>query len=151
VVALHLADGSQRQGVIRAVAGGWLHLLGSSGAMLINLSQAAVIDLGVAAQAVPAPIDDPRPRPVSSDIPKKLSSRAPGRPWLDGDLTALADGFLDGRSDAELSESCHRTSGQIKQLRQGFECTRGTVAEEDISPVAATWIARWRRVLAGGR
>ena len=40
--------------------------------------------------------------------------------------------------------------GIIKQLRQGFEAARGNLVEDQVGEVAATWIHRWRRLLAGG-
>jgi hypothetical protein len=151
VVAIQLADGSRCHGVIRAHGGGWVHLLGNAGTMLVNLSQVISVELNPVAPEVPSPIDHPRPRPVSKDVPVKVGSRAPGRPWRDEDLKGLADGFLDGRTDPELSERCHRTRSQVKELRQGFECARGMIMEDEISQVARTWIARWRRVLAGAQ
>jgi hypothetical protein len=148
-VAVHLSDGSQHHGLVHLLEGGWLHLLTPAGGLLINLDQVVMIALAAAAAAAPSPIDHPRPRPVSKDIPVKVGSRTPGRPWQDSDLKALADGFLEGGNEAQLSERFHRTRSQIKLLRQGFECARGTVTEDDINEVARTWIARWRRVLAG--
>jgi hypothetical protein len=148
-VAVQLSDGSQHRGLVHVVGGGWLQLIAASGVLLINLDQVAMIALTGAEPAAPSPIDHPRPRPVSKDIPVKAGSRAPGRPWQDADLRALADGFLEGANEAALSERFHRTRASIKLLRQGFECARGTIMEDDIDEVARTWIARWRRVLAG--
>jgi hypothetical protein len=48
-----------------------------------------------------------------------------------------------------LAERFGRTRGQITLLRQGFECARGNIADDAIPPVAQTWVARWRKVLAG--
>jgi hypothetical protein len=149
MITLHLSDGNHRHGVVRACGGGWLQLLGTAGDQLINLSQVVAVDLNAAPPVMPSPIDDPRPRPVSKDIPFKVGSRAPGRPWQDDDLKGLADGFLEGRTDPELSERFHRTRSQVKELRQGFECARGTVTEDEVSQVARTWVRRWRRVLSG--
>ncbi len=76
-------------------------------------------------------------------------SQAPGSPWSDAELKRLADAFLDGHEDGELAERHKRARPAIKQLRQGFECARGNLVEDQISSVAATWVSRWRRVLAG--
>ncbi len=148
-VVVHLSDGSQHHGLVHVVGEGWMQLTAPAGALLINLEQVVMIALTAAPAADPAPIDHPRPRPVSKDIPVKVGSRAPGRPWADADLKALADGFLEGGAEAALSERFHRTRAQIKLLRQGFECARGTLMEDDINEIARTWIARWRRVLGG--
>jgi hypothetical protein len=148
-VVVHLSDGSQHHGLVHLMGGGWMHVIAPAGALLINLDQVVMVALAAAPPVSPSPIDHPRPRPVSKDIPVKVGSRAPGRPWQDADLKALADGFLEGGNEAALSERFHRTRSQIKLLRQGFECARGTIMEDDIDEVARTWIARWRRVLGG--
>jgi transposase len=148
-VAVHLSDGSQHRGLVHVLGGGWMHLIAPAGGLLINLDQVVMIALAGPEPATPSPIDHPRPRPVSKDVPVKVGSRAPGRPWQDADLRVLADGFLEGATEADLSERFHRTRAQIKLLRQGFECARGTVMEDEINDVARTWIARWRRVLGG--
>jgi hypothetical protein len=148
-VAVHLSDGSQHHGLVHVLGGGWMQLIAPAGVLLINLEQVVMVALNGPERAAPSPIDHPRPRPVSKDVPVKVGSRAPGRPWQDGDLKALADGFLEGGTEAALSERFHRTRAQIKLLRQGFECARGTIMEDEINEVARTWIARWRRVLGG--
>ncbi len=150
-VAIQLTDGSHHHGLVHQQGGGWLHLLTPAGAVLVNLAQVALIQLAPALAAAPAPIDHPRPRPVSKDIPVKVGSRAPGRPWQDADLKQLADGFLEGSTETQLSERFHRTRAQIRLLRQGFECARGTIPEDEANDIARTWIARWRRVLAGAQ
>jgi hypothetical protein len=73
--------------------------------------------------------------------------RAPGRAWTEEELRRLGEGFIEGTADHALATAFNRTRGQLKELRQGFECARGNLDVDDISPVAATWVARWRRVL----
>jgi len=86
-------------------------------------------------------------KPQSLERPRVLTRTAPARAWQDEDLKKLATGFLDGDDDATLSEAHHRARSQIRELRQAFECARGNLVEDQISPVAQTWITRWRRVL----
>ncbi len=151
VIAVQLATGEVRRGLIMGVGGGWLHLVGDEGVQLINLGQAALISLDAQAAVAAAPVDAPRPRPMTKDVPIKTGSRAPGRPWQETELKELSEAYLDGRPDAELAERFHRTRGQIKELRQGFECARGNLVDDQISQVARTWVGRWRKVLGGAR
>ncbi len=144
-----LAQGEIFVGEVEWSGKGWLRLRTDAGQRLINLAHVAVIsfDGSVLDQDGDA-VDAALPKPSSKDRPVKVS-QAPGRPWHDDELKRLADAFLDGHEDAELAERHKRARPAIKQLRQGFECARGNLVEDQISPVAATWVPRWRRVLAG--
>jgi len=136
---------------VRRVVDGWLLLETESGIMLINLTQVAVItqEPGEPDEDTEASLEglDELPKPTSAERPLR-ASRAPARPWRDDDLKQLADAFLDGAQDQELATRFNRTRGQVKELRQGFECARGNLVDDQISRVAATWVDRWRRVLS---
>jgi hypothetical protein len=150
-VTAQLVQGPLYRGSVRRVVDGWLLLETESGLVLINLSQVAVIsqEAGDTGDDVEASLEglDELPKPTSAERPTR-TSRAPARPWKDDDLKQLADAFLDGADDSELASRFNRTRGQVKELRQGFECARGNLVEDQISSVAATWIDRWRRVLS---
>jgi hypothetical protein len=146
-VTAHLANGQVSRGMVTGMRGGWLSLGGENGTLLVNLAHAAVILLD--AKAAPtAFVEVTKPKPTSKDSPVRAGGKALGRAWLDEDLKALASAYLDGIDDGELSTRFNRSRGQIKELRQAFECARGNLVEEQISPVAATWVARWRKALA---
>lgn len=148
LIALRLADGTPIVGRVVVAGDGWLHLRDPDGDHLINLAQVAAIRLQVQPHGEAAPHGG-LPRPSSKDQPRKLGARAPGRPWDEVELKALSEAFLDGEGDAELAERFHRTRGQITELHRGFECARGNLVEDQISPAARLWVARWQRVLAG--
>jgi hypothetical protein len=145
-VTAQLAQGPVYRGAVRRVVDGWLLLETDAGNMLINLDHVALIG------QEPGETEDPEegleslPKPTPAEKPIR-ASRAPGRAWKDEDLRALADGFLDGHEDGELAGRFNRTRGQLKELRQGFECARGNLVEDQISAVAREWVERWRRVL----
>jgi hypothetical protein len=151
LVIVLLADGTPMPGRVLALADGWLHLRDLDGEQLINLAQVAGIRLQEGAQASEADPGDPEalPRPRSKDRPVKVGSGATGRPWTEPELRALAEAFLDGGQDGELAERFRRTRGQITELHRGFECARGNLVEDQISPAAQAWVPRWRRLLAG--
>ncbi len=88
-----------------------------------------------------------KPKPSSKDAPIRAGGKALGRAWLDEDLKTLADAYLDAVEDGDLALRFNRSRGQIKELRQAFECARGNLVEDQISPIAATWVARWRKAL----
>ena len=147
-VTVHLIGGQVVRGQVASLRGGWLHVANEPSGALINLMQAATIALD--SHVAPSSVTDaPRPRPESKDRPQRAAGTALGRAWLDEDLRAVADAFLDGSQDGAIAERTHRSRGQISALRQAFECARGNLVEEQISPIAATWVARWRKVLAG--
>jgi hypothetical protein len=151
LVVLRLADGTPVPGRIIACADGWLHLRDLDGEQVFNLAQVAGITLQDgegAARPVPAQ-DDNLPRPRSKERPVKVGGGAVGRPWTEPELRALADAFLDGAQDGELAERFRRTRSQVTELHRGFECARGNLVEDQISPAAQTWVPRWRRLLAG--
>lgn len=150
LIALRLADGTPMAGRVVAVDGPWLQLHDLDGGHLVNLAQVAVVHLdqqGRAEGAVAA--EGALPQPRSKDQPRKVGSRAPGRPWDEAELKSLSEAFLDGAGDGELALRFHRTRSQITELHRGFECARGNLTEDDLSPAAHLWVARWRRVLAG--
>ncbi len=150
LIALHLADKTILVGRAEPLDGGWVCLRSRDGARLVNLDHVTFIDLNEAGEDPgEQQVDERVPRPRSKDTPVKVGSKAPARPWTDEDLKVLSDGFLDGHQDAPLADRFNRTRSQIRDLRQAFECNRGNVVEDQISPAATTWIPRWRRVLSG--
>lgn len=147
LIALHLANGAILPGRVHVLSDGWVRLHTSDRVQLINLAHVVAMDLNEG-QTDPGPlVQEGLPKPRSKDVPFKVGRKVPARPWSDADLKELSEGFLDGLLDPELAERHHRTRGQIRDLRQGFECNRGNLIEEQISPAATTWIQRWRRVL----
>ena len=147
LIALHLANGVILPGRVHVLRDGWVRLYTSERVQLVNLAHVLTIDLNVG-QTDPGPlVQEGLPKPRSKDVPFKVGSKVPARPWSDADLKALSEGFLDGLLDPELAEQHHRTRGQIRDLRQAFECNRGNLIEDQISPAATTWIHRWKRVL----
>ncbi len=156
-LTVHLVGGRHLNGVVIAVGEGWLHLAAEEGAALINLDQVSVLLLDgaepMAALSSPraARADGREPqellKPSSHDRPRMATSQAPGRAWHEPDLKALADAFLDHHDDAALAARFHRSRSQVRELRAGFECARGNLVEDEISPIARTWIERWRKVL----
>lgn len=145
-VAVHLNNGQICRGQVSGLRGPWLHLAADSGGVLVNLTQASAIVLDAAA-APEAVIDAPRPKPRSKEDPIRAGSRALGRAWTDAELKALADAFLDGHHDGELAERFSRSRSQITDMHQAFECARGNIVEDQLRPVATTWVARWRKAL----
>jgi hypothetical protein len=148
-VAAHLTNGQVVRGLVTGLRGGWLSLGGAKDGdspVLINLTHASALVLDTKA-APTAVIDAPKPKPQSKEAPQRAGSKALGRAWLDEDLKALADAYLDGAEDGDLAQRFNRSRGQIKELRQAFECARGNLVEDQISPIAATWVARWRKAL----
>lgn len=143
-----LADGTVFTGEIQWSRKGWAKLGGDQGTTLIQLTQVAVIR-PLSALVEESAIDDELPKPRSKEGAELMGPTAPGRAWREEDLRAIADAFLDQATDAELATRHHRTKSAIKELRQGFECARGNLVEEQISPVARTWVQRWRKLLAG--
>ena len=148
VVLLRLVDGTPESGLVEACAEGWLRLRNRDGMRLIQLSHVAVIIPGEPREDA-TQVDAARPKPQPQEAPRKVGPKAPGRPWADADMRALADGFLEQLQDGELAERHHRTRHQVTTLRHAFECARGNLNEDDLSPVAHTWVDRWQRVLAG--
>ncbi len=147
-ITAHLNNGQVVRGIVTGMRGGWLSLGGADGgnAVLINLVHAGALVL----DTKPAPaalIEVAKPKPQSKDAPIRAGGKALGRAWLDEDLKALADAYLDGAEDGDLAQRFNRSRGQIKELRQAFECARGNLVEDQISPIAATWVARWRKAL----
>lgn len=142
-VTVYLADRRVHRGRITAISDGWMTLAGEH-QRLVNLNQVVEIFIQDDSAA-----DGELPRPTSKDAPVKLGAKAPARPWADEDLKALAHGFLDGEADTALASRFHRTRTQISILHQGFECARGNLTDDGINPAARTWVARWRKTLAG--
>lgn len=149
-ITAQMVQGPLYRGAVRRVVDGWV-LLETDEAqhMLLNLDHVAVITQEPSAEdeADLEGLDHDLPKPTAADRPR-ATSRAPGRAWKEADLRQLADGYLDGHDDAVLAVRFNRSRAQIKELRQGFECARGNLVEDQISAVAQTWIERWRRVLS---
>ncbi len=147
-LSAHLTNGQVVRGTITGLRGGWLSLGAPSGegAVLVNLAHASALIL----DTKPAPVafvEVAKPKPSSKDAPIRAGGKALGRAWLDEDLKTLADAYLDAVEDGDLALRFNRSRGQIKELRQAFECARGNLVEDQISPIAATWVARWRKAL----
>jgi hypothetical protein len=148
-VAVQLAQGPVLRGEVRRTVDGWVLLETGEAQQLINLDHVAMITHEGGAADDDEEVEEgleSLPKPTSAERPTR-ASRAPGRPWKDDDLRELADAFLDGHQTEELATRFNRTKGQVRELRQGFECARGNLVEDQISPVARTWVERWRRVL----
>ncbi len=145
-IAAMLSNGQQCRGMITGLRGGWMSLGGSDKTILLNLSQIALITL----DAKPAPtleIDVIKPKPTSKEAPIRAQGKALGRAWLDEDLKKLANAYLDGLEDGDIAQKISRARSQIKELRQAFECARGNLSEDQISPIAVTWVPRWHKAL----
>ncbi len=130
-------DGEVHSGSVIATANGWLRLSGADGEIVINLSQVAWIRADATAA-------DDRPVPSAKDVVARPGSRVPGRPWNDETLRAVVDGFLNDHQDADLAAQHNRTRYQITILRQAWECARGNLADDQLSPAAQLWVDRIR-------
>lgn len=148
VVRLRI-DGTDLTGTVLTCANGWLRLATPGGDTLVNLAQVAWI---AGEGAAPTEEDDSGelPRPKAKEMMARPGSKAPGRPWSDDAVQAVVDGFLEDRSDAELAEQHNRTRHQVTVLRQAWECARGNIADDRLSPAAQLWIERIRRVMRPG-
>jgi hypothetical protein len=139
------ANGAVLTGEVVSLREGWLRLHTERGEALINLEQTAWID------ADGRPEEPPEtgllPVPSSKEIVSRPGSRSFGRPWQDDEVRGVVDGFLDGRGDAELADETKRTRQQITVLRQAWECARGNLPEDRISPAGTAWIERLRKIL----
>ncbi len=135
-------DGEVVSGAVLATANGWLRLSGADGEILVNLAQVAWI------RAEGAPAAD-LPVPTAKDVVTRPGSRVPGRPWTVEAIRAVIDGFLNDRPDGELAEQQGRTRHQITQIHQAWECARGNLAEDQLSPAAQPWVERIRSVMQG--
>lgn len=144
IVTVYLIDKRVHTGLVTDSSDTWLSL-NSDHARLINVSHIIEIVFGEEKTSGHSLL----PKPRSKDAPVTVSAKTPARPWNDDDLKILADAFLENETDTALAERFHRSRNQITVLRQGFECARGNLVDDSISAVARTWIARWRKVLAG--
>jgi hypothetical protein len=133
-------DGEVLTGAVIATANGWLRLSGADGELVVNLAQVAWIR----ADGQPA---DERPVPTAKNLGAQPGSRVPGRPWPDETIRAVVEGFLNDVQDGELAERHGRTRHQITILRQAWECARGNLADDQLSPAAQLWVARIRNAM----
>jgi len=137
-----LGDGRRLRALVSAAEGAWLTLAVDGRRVDLHLAQVAL----AAEDRLPPLTRDTQPaRPT-----RKPSRRSPGRPWSDEELRLLADAFLDGAVNKDLAREFGRTAAIIGHLRQGFECARGNLTEDQIDEVAQSWVHRWRRVLCPG-
>ncbi len=150
-----LSTGEFISGIVNAVDDQWVALLNEKGEVLI--AQQHIVALGNALEehpegqmsSQPANISsEALPSPVSCERPKKAGRRSPGRKWNNDDLRAVAEGFLDGMSDADIAEQFSRTRAAIKEMHKAFECARGNFDEDDLGTVAQTWVQRWQKLLS---
>ena len=112
-------DGEVLTGAVIATANGWLRLTGAV----------------------------ERPVPTAKNLGAQPGSRVPGRPWPDETIRAVVEGFLNDAQDGELAERHGRTRHQITILRQAWECARGNLADDQLSPAAQLWVARIRNAM----
>jgi len=138
------SDGADLNGTVVACANGWLRLSGPGGDMLVNLAQVAWVTT-----EGPAPEADEEalPQPEAKEIGARPGSKAPGRPWTDQAVQAIVRGFLDDQGDAELAAQHGRTRAQVTVLRQAWECARGNIADDRLSPAAQLWVPRIQRAM----
>jgi len=146
IVHLRL-DGEVLSGAVIATANGWLRLSGADGEILVNLAQVAWIRTD-GAPTGPI-IDDERPKPTPKEMGGRAGSRAPARPWSDESIRAAVEGFLNDRQDGDLADELGRTRHQITILHQAWECARGNIPDDQLSPAAQTWVSRIRHVMTG--
>jgi hypothetical protein len=138
---LLLVEGSRIEGELQAADNLWWRLSAEEGEILVNPQHVAAVGISGGL-------------PVTAGgggggkAAKRARGAAPGRPWADEQLKALADGFLDGETDKDLAATFGRTPAIIRQLRQAFEAARGNLDEDQLGEVAGTWVGRWRQVLA---
>lgn len=136
-------DGEDLSGEVLVCANGWLRLRLGGDDTLVNLAQVAWI-LGVG-DAPPA--EAALPQPEAKELVARHGSTAPGRPWTDEAVQAVVRGFLDDQGDAELASRHGRTRSQVTVLRQAWECARGNIADDRLSPAAQLWVERIRRAM----
>jgi hypothetical protein len=145
-VALH-CGGSTIEGSITACANGWLRLSGADGDMLINLGQVAWVRGIGGGPASNDTEDDELPRPSHKEVVTRPGSKVPGRPWSDDGIRAVVDEFLNDRPDGEIANTHGRTRHQVTVLHQAWECARGNLPEDQLSPAAQLWVDRIRKVM----
>lgn len=140
-----LADGTVFRGPVEAARRGWIRLGTDQGPVLLNAAHIACIrgEGAAAASLGLGPVEDDTPKPAKRGTAAKTDD------WDEDQLRTLADGFLDGHDDGELASRLGQSRGQIKTLRQAFECARGNLVDDEIAPTARPWIGRWREVLSG--
>lgn len=140
--------GTQIDGTVVACANGWLRLASADGDTLVNLAQIAWLRAGgVPAASSGATDEDELPRPAGKDIVARTGSKAPGRPWSDDAIRSVVDEFLNDRPDGEIAQVHGRTRHQITVLRQAWECARGNLADDQLSPAAQLWVERVRTAM----
>jgi hypothetical protein len=148
-VAIH-CGGNTIEGSVTICANGWLRLSGADGDMLINLAQVAWVRGIGAASDDAEPADRPGVlRPSSKDIVARSGSKVPGRPWSDDAIRAVVDEFLNDRPDGEIATIHGRTRHQVTVLHQAWECARGNLPEDQLSPAAQLWVERIQNVMGG--
>jgi hypothetical protein len=141
-----LADGTVFSGHVDNARKGWLRLTTEQGPLLINVAHVALLK-PLDASAVGIGLGSSEPETTASR--RSAGTTTAEDDWDPESLRALADGFLDGHDDSELAARLGQRKGQVKTLRQAFECARGNLVEDEIAPTAREWIDRWRSVLAG--
>ena len=136
-------DGEDHTGSVIACANDWLRLSGADGDILVNLAQVAwIVGLGDA-----PPVDAALPKPKPQHAVALHGTKAPGRPWTDETVQAIVRGFLDDQGDAELAAIHGRTRSQVTILHQAWECARGNIPDDRLSPAAQLWVERIRRAM----
>lgn len=141
--------GATLSGTVAACANGWLRLAAADGDTLVNLAQVAWARAPGAAPADDGADGDggALPRPASQDVVVRPGSQVPGRPWSDEAIRGVVDEFLNDRPDGEIAGVHRRTRHQITVLRQAWECARGNLADDQLSPAAQLWVERVRKAM----
>jgi hypothetical protein len=139
--------GQELSGTVITSGNGWLRLAEGDGECLVNLAQVAWIR--ARGRPAPAPLrSDGLPVPEAKEIVSKPGGgKVPGRPWSDETVRAVVEEFLNDRPDGEIAEVHGRTRHQVTVLRQAWECARGNLPEDRISPAARLWVERVRGVM----
>lgn len=136
-----LTDQRQLSGRLLGGDAQWLVVDTGQGPLLLNRIQVIAIVPPGAAFSVQA---QSRPAAATS---RRAGRKAPGRKWDNTELRQLADAFLDGEADTAIADRLQRTRSAIKEMHQAFECARGNLTDDQLGPVAVTWVDRWQRVL----
>ena len=144
-IQLQLSIGQQLTGTVEAIAGEWLHLRVKSRLLAVSRSQVALIALegnipkAGGRQRKSTTLDDP------TLIPAEDEPNVPD----DATLRKVVMAILDGIEGPELRAIGGMNASRLARVRQAFECARGNLQIEDLSPVARDLVDPIRRALGG--
>ena len=134
-----LANGRRVSGIVTGRAGDWLHLERSGGPLFVNAAQ--VVCYQIKGSGSCSGDDDARPARARRCVDPSA--------WDEADLRRLAEGYLDGHSDAELATICQRPRVEVRRLRRSFEAARGSLDLDRLGDEDRDWVGRWQAVLSG--